>query len=309
MNLVFAGTPQFAAVILRGVHAAGHTVLGVYTQPDRRAGRGRKPRASAVKTLAGTLGLPVLQPTSLRDADQAAALAALAPQIIVVAAYGLILPVQVLAIPPLGCVNVHASLLPRWRGAAPIQRAILAGDEHTGVSIMRMAEGLDTGPVLAVRREPIGCLDTAGSVHDRLAALGRDALLEVLARLAHGPVAEVAQDDTLATYAHRIDKREARIDWHADAVQVARQVRAFNPVPGAWTQHAGQRLKILLAQPQREAPHAAPGCVIEASGDRLCVACGHGRLRVLEVQPQGRRAVGAAQFLNARGVATGECLD
>lgn len=312
MKIVFAGTPDFAAVTLRGLHAAGHDVIAVYTQPDRPAGRGRMPRPSAVKQLAIDLGLPVHQPAGLRDPDEWVALSALAPQVIVVASYGLILPAQVLAIPPLGSINVHASLLPRWRGAAPIQRAILAGDAETGVSIMRMAEGLDTGPVLALRRCPIAALDTAGTLHDRLAELGRDALLEVLGQLPRGAVTETVQDDAQATYAHRIDKREARIDWREDALHIARQVRAFSPVPGAWTQFAGagaQRLKILLARPGTGPADAAPGEVIEASGARLCVACGHDTVQLLQVQPQGRRVVSAAEFLNARGIARGERLD
>lgn len=316
MTLIFAGTPPFAAEILRGLHAAGHRISCVYTQPDRPAGRGRKPRPSAVKELALELRLPVRQPASLRGEDEAQALAALAPQVMVVAAYGLLLPARVLDIPRSGCINVHASLLPRWRGAAPIQRAILAGDERTGVCIMRMEQGLDTGPVLAARACPIDCLDTAGTLHDKLAALGRDTLIEVLERLTQGAIQETAQDDSLSTYAHRIDKREARIDWTAPAAQIARQVRAFNPTPGAWTQlveRSGQRLKILLARPEKRTVIAptieVPGEVIEASAGRLVIACGRDSLRLLQVQPQGRRAVSAGEFLNARGIARGERLD
>ncbi len=314
MNVAFAGTPDFAAVILRGLVDAGRRPAAVYTQPDRPAGRGRRPAASPVKRLALDLGLPVRQPATLRDSSETAALTGLAPDVLVVAAYGLILPAPVLAVPRHGCINVHASLLPRWRGAAPIQRAILAGDRETGVCIMLMEEGLDTGPVLAARPTPIGNRETGGSLHDRLAVLGRDALVQVLAAIEAGTARAVPQDDRLATYAHRIHKSELRMDWHRSAADLDRQVRAFGPAPGAWTALPGEaadassRLRVLEAMPEGGACEAAAGVVVEARGERLRVACGTGTLRLLQVQPAGRRPMSAAQFLNGRGLARGDRL-
>jgi len=318
VNLVFAGTPPFAARILDAILGAGHRVSAVYTAPDRPAGRGLGPSPSAVKQLAVARGLELRQPHSLRGREQVRALATLAPQVMVVAAYGLLLPRAALDVPRHGCINVHASLLPRWRGAAPIQRAILAGDTRTGVSIMRMDEGLDTGPVLAERSCPIGACDTAGTLHDRLAALGAQALLDVLPRLARGEVRERAQDPARATYAARIDKAQARLDWQRPAAELDRRVRAFNPKPMAWTllppERTGRgrqpRLRVLRARAldADAGAGAVPGEVVRARGGELLVACAGGALALLEIQPAGRRAMSAADFLNARGLVAGDRL-
>jgi len=316
MNLVFAGTPDFAAVILGGLLGARHHVLAVYTQPDRPAGRGRRLTASPVKRLALHHGLELRQPNSLRDPNETRALAALAPEVMVVAAYGLILPHHILHVPTRGCINVHASLLPRWRGAAPIQRAILAGDRETGVCIMQMEEGLDTGPVLATRRCLIGPEHTAGSLHDTLAELGREALLETLDGLARGPMNAIPQDIRHATYAQRIDKTEAHLDWQQDAQNLERRVRAFNPAPMAWTSlpagdgkaAAGLRLRVLRARAVERPTDALPGEVVRAAGDDLVIACSAGSLRLLEVQPAGRKAMSCTEFLNASPLSPGDRL-
>lgn len=315
MNVLFAGTPDFAAVSLQGLLDAGQRVSAVLTQPDRPAGRGRKQRPGPVKRLALEHGIPVHQPASLRSADGEALVRALAPDVMVVAAYGLILPPGVLAVPRHGCINVHASLLPRWRGAAPIQRAILAGDRQSGVCIMRMEAGLDTGPVLATRRTPISPEDSAGDLHDRLAALGRDAALEVLAALARGEVRAVPQPSDGVTYAERIDKAEARVRWDQDARAVVRQIHAFNPAPGAWTTLPGEagnelRLRLLRARPAPEvAQDAAPGQVLHAQGEALTIACSKDAVQLVQVQPAGGRAMSAAAFLNAGRLRAGDRLE
>lgn len=316
MKLVFAGTPDFAAVILDGLLEARHHVLAVYTQPDRPAGRGRRLTASPVKRLALHHGLEVRQPASLRGHSETQSLAALAPEVMVVAAYGLLLPRDILRVPPRGCINVHASLLPRWRGAAPIQRAILAGDRETGVCIMQMEEGLDTGPVLATRRCLIGPEETAGSLHDTLARLGREALLETLDGLTRGPVNSVPQDNLFATYAHRIDKTEARLDWQQDARSLERRVRAFNPSPMTWTclpardgtAAAGLRLRVLRARAAESRSDALPGQVVRAAGDDLIIACSAGSLHLVEVQPSGRKPLSCREFLNASPLSPGDRL-
>ena len=316
MNLVFAGTPDFAAVILGGLLDARHRVLAVYTQPDRPSGRGRRLTASPVKRLALHHELEVRQPHSLRRGNETQSLRALAPEVMVVAAYGLILPREILDVPPRGCINVHASLLPRWRGAAPIQRAILADDRETGVCIMQMDEGLDTGPVFATRRCPIGPEDTAGSLHDTLARLGCEALLETLDGLARGPMQAVPQGGSCATYAQRIEKTEAHLDWRQDACSLERRVRAFNPAPMAWaflpsrdgTAGTGERLRILRARAEQCTTDATPGEVIRAAGDDLIVACSEGSLRLLEVQPAGRKPMTCREFLNSTSFAPGARL-
>jgi methionyl-tRNA formyltransferase len=315
MRLVFAGTPDFAATVLEGLVAAGHDLCAVYCQPDRPAGRGRRSRPGPVAALAAERGLVLHQPRSLRDPVVTQALHELAPQAMVVAAYGLILPPAVLRAPRCGCINVHASLLPRWRGAAPIQRAILAGDAETGVCIMRMEEGLDTGAVLARRRTPIAPDDTAGSLHDRLAELGTQALLEVLQRLPDALAAAEAQDDALATYAPRIEKEETRVAWSEDAAAVVRRIHAFSPAPGAWTSlpprsRHDPRLRLLRAacEASRPSAPATPGTVVEAASGRVVVACGSGAVRLLEVQPSGARAMSAAAFLNAGRLRAGDLL-
>ena len=299
LRIVFAGTPEFSLPALDALHAAGHGIVAVYTQPDRPAGRGRAITASPVKLRARSLGVAVEQPSTLRNAETLARLAAHAPDVMVVVAYGLILPATALAIPRLGCINIHASLLPRWRGAAPVQRSILAGDARTGVTIMKMDAGLDTGPVLLARATEIGAGETAGSLHDRLAALGADAVVEALDGYASGRLAPVAQSGAGVSYAAKIRKEEAAIDWTHPATEIARQVRAFNPWPVAETRWRGQQLRVWEAAVVPGVRDATPGLVLEALGGSLVVATGEQALRLGRVQLAGRRPLTAAEFLNA----------
>jgi methionyl-tRNA formyltransferase len=307
MRVVFAGTPEFAATALAALLESRHELACVYTQPDRPSGRGRKLKASAVKNLAERSAVPLRQPASLRPPEVRQELAALEPDVLVVAAYGLLLPAGILATPAAGCINVHASLLPRWRGAAPVQRAILAGDRETGVSIMQMDEGLDTGDVLCAARCEIRSDDTAGSLHDRLARLGAETLLETLESVSEGRQKPVPQDEALATYAPRIEKPEARLDWRLDAETLERQVRAFNPWPVAFTElpgapsAAGPRLRVWRARVgSDEAAGATPGAVIFTGAEGIGVATGRGVLILDEVQVPGSRVMSVADFLNAR---------
>ncbi len=309
MNIVFAGTPDFAVPTLDRLIDAGRRPVAVYTQPDRPAGRGRRPRPSPVKQRAEQAGIPVLQPASLRTPDAQAELAALAPDLLVVVAYGLILPQAVLDIPRLGCVNVHASLLPRWRGAAPIQRALLAGDATTGVTIMQMEAGLDTGPMLARREIPIGAQDTAGDLHDRLAVLGAELLVEVLPDIAAGRLTPVPQDDAAATYADKLSKDEAPLDWQRPAAALARQVRAFNPWPVAETRLAGRILRIWQAAALPGPTAAAPGEIVAAGRDGIDVATAEGVLRLIRLQAPGGRPLPAADFLNGHPLRPGDRLE
>jgi methionyl-tRNA formyltransferase len=304
LRVAFAGTPEFAVAPLRAV-AAAHRVVGVLTQPDRPAGRGRGIAASPVKQTAQDLGLPVLQPPKLRgDATALQAtvsqLSAWQPDVMVVVAYGLILPREVLQLPRLGCLNIHASLLPRWRGAAPIQRAIEAGDAETGVCIMQMDEGLDTGAVLATARLRIGAETTAGELHDELSVLGAAQLLEALAALEAGTADPEPQTQAGVTYAQKLAKSESPIDWHRDAVAIDRQVRAFNPWPTAETRLDGEPVKLLRSRVD-VAAHAAetPGTLLGLEAGALAVACGKGVLQVLELQRTGRKPVSARDFYNA----------
>jgi methionyl-tRNA formyltransferase len=272
----------------------------VLTQPDRPAGRGRELRASPVKLLAAEHHLPVAQPATLKTAEGRAALHGWSPDLLVVVAYGLILPAPVLLLPRMGCLNIHGSVLPRWRGAAPIQRAVLAGDAETGVSIMQLDEGLDTGPVLLDRRRPIGLHDTAGDLHDALADLGAAALLEAIEGLISGEILPRAQPKEGVTYAAKIDKAEARIDWRDTAVQLDRKIRAFNPWPVAETRLAGEGLRLLRASvADTHARDAAPGTVLGLAEDGLRVSCGEGVLAVSELQRAGKRPVSARDFANA----------
>jgi methionyl-tRNA formyltransferase len=300
LRIAFAGTPQFALPALRALLSSAHRVVGVLTQPDRPAGRGRELRASPIKLLALDAGLPLAQPASLKTPESRVELAAWAPDVLVVVAYGLILPPPVLSLPRLGCVNIHGSLLPRWRGAAPIQRAILAGDAETGVTIMQLDAGLDTGPMLLSSRHPIGSHDTAGDLHDVLAELGAAALMEALDGLAAGTLDAMPQPTAGATYAPKLEKSEARIDWTLPASDVDRRVRAFNPWPVAETGFAGDTLRILRAHVAAPSgSDAAPGTLLGLAGDGLHVACGDGVLAVSELQRAGKRPVSARDFANA----------
>lgn len=299
LNVVFAGTPAFAAVILQALLTAGVTVSAVYTQPDRPAGRGRKLTPGPVKQLATRNALPVYQPPTLKDSQTQQTLAALRADLMVVVAYGLLLPPPVLAAPRLGCVNVHASLLPRWRGAAPIQRAILAGDSETGISLMQMEAGLDTGPVLLRRSCPILPVDTAASVHDRLAQLGAETLLAALPAIARAALIAEPQDARQASHAPKIDKREAEINWQEPAQTLARKLRAFYPWPVAHTRWQGEPLRLLAGVVLPQPVSAPPGTVVQAGADGIDVACGADVLRITELQLPGGRPMPACDFLNA----------
>jgi len=300
MRIVFAGTPEFAVPCLRA--AAGKAeVVAVYTQPDRPAGRGRGLAPSPVKLEAVQRGIPVLQPENFKSALSKQALRALKPDLMVVVAYGLLLPQSVLDIPVHGCWNVHASLLPRWRGAAPIQRAIEAGDTRSGVCLMQMEKGLDTGPVLLAQALDIGANETGGQLHDRLSALGAQVLADGLGLLrASIRLPAYPQPDEGVTYAHKIDKTEARLDWSRPAVALANRVRAFNPWPMAEAQLAGERVRIHGAVALDEAHAALPGTLLRAGRDGIDVACGTGALRLRVLQRDGGKAITAADYLNAR---------
>ena len=304
LKLAYMGTPDFAVPSLAALVEAGHEVAAVYSQPPRRAGRGQKERPSPVHAWAEEHGLPVRTPRTLRDEGAQAEFAALDLDAAIVAAYGLILPLPVLEAPRLGCINVHASLLPRWRGAAPIQRAILAGDTETGISIMMMEEGLDTGPVLRMESLPIGPETTAGELHDALAALGGRMIAPVLADFEAGHIVPEPQDDAGTTYAKKTEKSEARIDWSEEASMVARRIHAFAPWPGAWFTLGGERVKALAAR--IEPGDGAPGEVLD---DTLRVACGSSAVRLLRLQREGKKPAAAADFLRGRSVATGTVLE
>ncbi len=297
MRVVFAGTPDFAVSALNALHIAGHEIVGVFTQPDRPAGRGRKLTPSPVALRAETLGIPVFKPERLR-AEAQETLRALAPEVMVVVAYGLILPQAVLDIPAHGCLNIHASLLPRWRGAAPIQRAIEAGDTQTGVTIMRMDAGLDTGPMLLIEPVPIDDDTTAASLHDALAAVGARLIADAVKGLSEGSLSERTQPAEGATYAAKLSKEEARIDWSGDADAIARRIRAFNPVPVAWSELDGERVRIFMARAETDTGSgAAPGTILDGG---LRVACGQGVLHIEQLQWPGGRVLQAREALSAR---------
>lgn len=306
LRIIFAGTPEFSVPPLRALLESEHQVAAVYTQPDRPAGRGRKLSASPVKQLALEHGLPVYQPRSLKGEDEQIRLAALDADLMVVVAYGLLLPQAVLDAPRLGCVNIHASLLPRWRGAAPIQRAVLAGDGESGVTIMRMELGLDTGPMIHKLSCPIGPEDTGGSLHERLSPLGARALIEALPLIASGEPPLQVQDDALANYASKLSKEEAAIDWSRPALELERQVRAFDPWPVAQADYAGKVMRIWSARAVAGA--AEPGRVIAADRDGIDVGTGAGLLRITRLQMPGKRPMSAADFLNAHDL-EGAVLD
>jgi methionyl-tRNA formyltransferase len=307
MRIGFAGTPAFAAAMLGSLRDAGFAVVLVLTQPDRPRGRGLNVIPSPVKRIALDGGIPVYEPATLAPDAARAPILANPLDVLVVAAYGLILPTAVLAWPRYGCINVHASLLPRWRGAAPIQRALLAGDAQTGVTLMQMDAGLDTGPMLDIVRIAIGPRDTAATLEHKLAEQGADCLVAYLRRLAAGTAGPpIAQPVAGATYAAKIHKGEAVVDWKASAVDVDRQVRAFDPVPGASTLLAGERVKLWRAHPaQFVVPGAAPGTVLATEGDTIVVACGNGALGIAELQPAGGRRMSAAAFVAGRRLVAG----
>jgi methionyl-tRNA formyltransferase len=300
LKVIFAGTPEFAAVALEALLASSHEVVAVYTQPDRPAGRGRKLTLGPVKQLALEHGIEVRQPASLKDVDAQTELKNLNADVMVVVAYGLILPAAVLQAPRLGCINIHASLLPRWRGAAPIQRAILAGDTESGVTIMQMDEGLDTGAMLLKRSCPITPQDTAQTLHDRLAEIGAAAAVEVLDGLSEAAFEAETQDESQACYAAKLSKGEAAIDWRRPAIEIERLVRAFNPWPVAQTDYEGQTVRIWQAQALDNPGSAEPGVIVKATKEGIDVATGDGLLRILTAQLPGGRPLAAVDLLNAR---------
>ena len=298
MRIVFAGTPEFAVPSLETLLASNHQVVAVYTQPDRPAGRGHKLHPSPVKTLALAHQVPVMQPKTLHSEEAIDQFIRFSPDLLVVAAYGLIIPPQILDAPGLGAINVHASLLPRWRGAAPIQRAILAGDKETGVTIMQVVPALDAGPMLLKKTIPIGSADTAGTLHEKLAKLGAQALAEVLPLLEAESISPMPQDESQVSYADKIRKEEAHLDWSLSAEQLERCVRAFNPWPVAYALWQDKVLRIWRAEVLDQDTTAEPGTVILAK-KQLLVATGQGVLRLLEVQLPGGKRMMAEAFLNA----------
>ena len=310
LRVVFFGTPEFAVPSLEALLASRHLVVGVVSQPDRPSGRGHQLTAGPVKRLAAERGIAVLQPEKMRDERFLADLRAFDADLGVVAAYGRILTDPILATPRLGMINVHASLLPRWRGAAPIHRALMAGDTETGITIMRVVRELDAGPTLAMLRAPIEPMATTGTVEPGLARAGASLLVDTINRLAEGPVSEEPQPPTGITYADRITKADSPIFWWRSAGELHNQVRALNPWPLASTTVNGTRLLVVTAEPGTEAAPAGalPGTVLEAHGDRFVVAAGHGTLRLVTVKPEGRRAMAAREFLAGHAVAPGSTL-
>ncbi|MNQ69051.1 Methionyl-tRNA formyltransferase [compost metagenome] len=300
LKLIFAGTPDFAARHLAALLSSDHEVVAVYTQPDKPAGRGQKLTASPVKELALAHALPVYQPASLRNEEAQAELAALGADLMVVVAYGLILPKAVLDTPRLGCLNVHGSLLPRWRGAAPIQRAIWAGDAETGVTIMQMDVGLDTGAMIRKVSCPIASDETSASLYDKLAELGPQALVDTLDAMAAGDTTAEAQDDALANYAQKLSKEEARIDWSMEAVAIERCIRAFNPWPISWFEAAEQTIKVWQAEVIDSDHGQSAGTLLKADKQGIDVATGKGVLRLLTLQPPGKKAMSVPDLLNSR---------
>lgn len=303
MRLVFMGSPEFAVPTLAELVASGHDIAMVYCQPPKPAGRGQAVTPCPVHQLALHLGLPVRTPNSLKSAEEQAAFADLGAEAAVVVAYGKILPLEILAAPPLGCFNLHGSLLPRWRGAAPLHRAIMAGDTVTGVQVMRMEAGLDTGPILMSERVVIRPDDTTGSVHDRMAPLGAGLMVRALAAIARGSITETPQDADGVTYATKIDKAEARIDWTRPAAEVDAHIRGLSPFPGAWFDDNGQRVKVLLSRVAAGA--GAPGQVLD---EALTVACGDGAVQLLRLQRAGRGVLDSAAFQRGQPIAAGRHL-
>ena len=301
LRIIFAGTPDFSVPPLRALLNSEHQVVAVYTQPDRPAGRGRKLTPSPVKEVALQAGIPVEQPPNFKDPAEVQRLADYAADLMVVVAYGLLLPESVLSTPRLGCINIHASVLPRWRGAAPIQRAVLAGDPLSGVSIMQMEKGLDTGPVYLVEEAGLAPDETGGSLHDRLSVLGADALVKALPGIVDGSLPAVPQDDSQSTYAKKLDKAEAWIDWQLPAAAIERQVRAFNPWPVAQTRYEDANLRVWRAE-AIQGVGGTPGMVMNAGRNGIDVATGDGLLSITELQLPGKRAMSAQDFINAHSI-------
>jgi methionyl-tRNA formyltransferase len=307
MKLIFAGTPDFAVPSLEAL-IASHHVVAVYTQPDRPSGRGKKMLASPVKQLALQNNIPVIQPTTLKT--EVARIKDLQPDVIVVVAYGMLLPQSILDIPQHGCINVHGSILPKWRGAAPIQRAIAAGDEETGVSIMQMEAGLDTGPVYEILKTPIKVSDTSASIHDRLSKLGADGLISVLNKLSKNPeLTPTIQAHQSATYAKKITKAESDIDWSNSAASIDQKIRAFIPWPICQTWHRGTRIRIWQAQVSQSNNNAQPGTILQSGEEGIEIACGSGSLMLLRIQRDGAKALDCREFLNGYAIKAGEHLE
>ena len=298
LRIIFAGTPDFAARHLQALIDSEHQIVGVYSQPDRPAGRGKKLKASEVKELALANDLPVFQPASLKSDDALAELSSLNADIMIVVAYGLLLPKAILEAPRLGCLNVHGSILPRWRGAAPIQRAIWAGDNETGVTIMQMDEGLDTGDMLHISRCPIATDETSASLYTKLADLGPSALIDTITKLANDELTPQVQDDALANYAKKLSKDEANIDWSMDAVQIERNIRAFNPWPVCFTLMGENTVKIYQSEVVEH--QGTPGTILHSDKHGIVVACGTQALKITQLQPQGKKPMAVTDFLNGR---------
>lgn len=307
MRVIFAGTPEFSVPALEALIAAGHEVVAVYTQPDRQSGRGRKTRPGPVKLCAQEHKLVIEQPITLKDA--ATRMKEFSADVMVVVAYGIILPTEILQIPKYGCLNIHASLLPRWRGAAPIHRAIEAGDIESGITIMQMDAGLDTGDILAIYPVKIGPFDSAETLHDQLADTGATAIVDVLANLDHFQKNRTAQQGELATYAKKISRNEANIDWTDSCSQIERRIRAFNPWPGAETMYDGIKLRIWQAQCNDETHHYEPGIVLSVDQSGISVACGKGTLQILTLQRPGGKPLGFKDFLNGMKLDAGTKLE
>ncbi|UZE96129.1 methionyl-tRNA formyltransferase [Alkalimarinus alittae] len=298
LRIIFAGTPDFAASALEALIGKGYNIVAAYTQPDRPAGRGKKMHKSPVKELAEQHNIPVYQPLNFKETADQQALSSLNADLMIVAAYGIILPKIVLETPTRGCLNIHASLLPRWRGAAPIQRAIQAGDTETGITIMQMDEGLDTGNMLWVKKTPITQDDNGGSLHDRLAQLGAEAMLEALERLDSDELKNEQQDDQQACYAHKLSKADAQIDWSQTAESIQLTIRAFNPWPVAYTVEAGERIRLFEADTVENNTDKSPGTVINKSRDGVVVACGQGAINIKKLQLPGAKAMSVSDFVN-----------
>lgn len=302
MRIIFAGTPDFAAEALKALIESSHQVIAVYSQPDRPAGRGRQLKASPVKELALEHNIPVYQPLNLKDTSEHEQIENLNADVMVVVAYGVILPKAVLDAPKHGCLNIHASILPRWRGAAPIQRAILAGDKESGVTIMQMDVGLDTGDMLTIQRTPIEASDTGSSLHDRLATIGAEALLETLDKISNNTLEPVVQDDSLSNYAKKLDKQEAAIDWTDSAENIVNKIQAFNSWPVAYCAYNGKSLRLWQARLLDSSKENTPGLVVDEGKEGIDIACGKGIVRIIELQLPGKKRIMVRDFINSNSL-------